>query len=459
MRNLKKGIVLLLLVAFTASIVLAGCGSTGASKQAEPGKVEETKKAEEPKKAEESKKAEEKTELTFASFANDTDPIKAAYDLAIKNFNANNKFNVEIKASYTTGEQYKTQLATQMAANNAPDMLNCWPAGRMAPYVEAKRLYPISDLMDKDPEWKGRYKDNVFSLTTFDGKVYGVPQFQGTAVIYYNKDMFAKFGLKAPATWSELMNAIAVLKKNGKEGFALDAKEPWVGAMYGAYIADRVDPEAFKSVQKEPKWLIPAYIETGKKIGELVKAGAFPKGATGLDYVQARNLFDTEKAGMYIMGTWDVGYFANLKDDVPVKGKVGVCKFPAIEGGKGNIDTFLTTYEAIISISTNCKKPEVAGAFLKYMASDEIAKEQIAEKGGYFSTVKVNPDPSKVSPLYIETQKLLDESKSSFGFYDNQLGDVIGNEFNNAIQALVVGKTPEEAFAKVEAAAKKEMKK
>jgi raffinose/stachyose/melibiose transport system substrate-binding protein len=74
-------------------------------------------------------------ELTFWSWASDSDAIKAVYEDAIKNFNEDNEFGVTIKATYTPGEQYKTKLQTEMASNNAPDIFTMWPAGKMKPYV------------------------------------------------------------------------------------------------------------------------------------------------------------------------------------------------------------------------------------------------------------------------------------------------------------------------------------
>lgn len=394
-----------------------------------------------------------KLPLTFWSWAYDSDAIKPAYEAAIKKFNAENGFNAEIKAVYTPGEQYKTKLQTEMATNNAPDIFGMWPAGKMKPYVEANRLYAISDLLDKDMEWKDRYVDGIFDLTSFNGKVYGIPCFRTVVPVYYNKDMFARYGLQVPATWNELLAVVETLKDNGKEAFATDLKDPWIVAMYAEIVADRLDPEAYKSVQKDPNWLLPTYLEVGRKMQELAKAGAFPKGATGIDYMAARSLFDQEKAGMFLMGSWDVGY---LGGESPIKDKIGAFKFPAIEGGKGDINNWLAGVEAVQAISANTKNPEAAGAFLKVLTEPEIAKELIAEKGGYLAAVKVQPDSTKAPKLFLEVMDLMKDRKQNFTFYDNNLGPVVGEGFNNAIQSIVVGKLPEEAFRKLDEIAKKE---
>lgn len=398
-------------------------------------------------------------EITFWSWVSDSDTIKQVYEQAIKEFNSNNKYGVKIKAVYTPGEQYKTKLQTAMAANNPPDILNMWAAGKMKPYVDANRLYSISDIMNKDKQWKDRYVNGVFDLTTFNGKIYGIPQIRVATVIYYNKEIFKKYNLTPPKKWSELVNVIKVLTKNGIIPFALDARDPWILAMYAEYIANRIDPDAYRKVQKDPNaWTDKAFIETGKKIQELVKLGAFPKGATSLDYVAARNLFDQGKAAMYVMGIWDVGY---LSTQSPVKNKVGAFKWPEIEGGKGNINNFLAGIEQVIAISSNCKNKQAAAAWLKLLSEQKYAKDLLAEKAGYFPTVKVNPDPKKVTGLYLEVLNMLKDqnTKDSFTYYDVMFGPIIGDGFNNTIQSIYLGKDPVEAFKKLAEIAKKEMKK
>lgn len=436
----NSGIVFIASVILSIAVLGTGCVSGPASVRQKTGMEEGA-----------AKKTNEKTVLTFWSWAYDTDTIKSVYETAIKNFNARNKYNVEIKSSYTTGEQYNTKLQTEMAANNAPDIFNMWAAGRMLPFVAANRLFPIGDEIMKDAEWRSRYIDGVFELTTFNNRIYGVPQFRVACMVFYNKDMFNNFGINVPGTWTDLVNVITTLKKNNKEAFALDAKDTWIAAMYAEYIADRIDPDAYKNAVKNKNWLVPAYIETGKKMRGLVEAGAFPQNATDLDYTSARNLFDQEKAGMYVMGNWDVGYLSN---DSPIRDKIGVFKFPAIEGGKGAVDDWLAGIEAVISVSTRCKEPRAAAAFLKYLTEPEIAQDLIAEKGGYIPTVKISPDNARLSRLYIEADALLRDEKARFVFYDVFLGFKTGSEFNSAIQSIINGETPEEVFKRVDEVAK-----
>lgn len=397
---------------------------------------------------------EKKAVLSFWSWADTTDYIRTAYEKAISNFNANNPFGVIIRSSYIPGEQYKTKMQTEMAANSAPDILNMWAAGKMKPYVEAGRLYPIGNDLLEDSEWKSRYHSEVFKDTTFEDTIYGIPQIRVASVIYYNKELFSKYGMDIPQTWFQLLQTVRTFRDNGIYAFALDGKDPWIGAMYGEYIAERLDPEAYERVLQDGNWMVPAYIETGRKLQELAMLKAFPENAINLDYIGARKLFDEEKAAMYLQGNWDVGYLAS---ESPIRDKVGAMKFPLIEGGQGDDDSWLAGIEAVIAVSSKCKNPKAAAAFLKYLSEDEIAKDLIVEKGGYISSVKVRANPQKQTQLYKEVNNLLQTGSDNFGFYDVSLGPVVGEEFNKAIHSIIAGTSPEEAFGKLTEITREEM--
>lgn len=161
---------------------------------------------------------------------------------------------------------------------------------------------------------------------------------------------------------------------------------------------------------------------------------------------------------MYVMGSWDVGY---LSTQSPVKNYVGAFKWPAVEGGKGSVNNFLAGIEQVIAVSSNCKNKQAAATWLKLLSEQRYAKDLIAEKAGYIPSVKVNPDPKKVTKLYLDVLNLLKDqnTKDSFTYYDVMFGPIIGDGFNNTIQSIYLGKDPQEAFKKLAEIAKKEMKK
>lgn len=77
------------------------------------------------------------------------------------------------------------------------------------------QLQPMTDLVSK---YRARYKLEDNMLIRVNGEVMAIAFMQNAQNLFYRKDLFDKHGLKAPATYAELMQAATVLK----------AKEPGI---------------------------------------------------------------------------------------------------------------------------------------------------------------------------------------------------------------------------------------
>jgi raffinose/stachyose/melibiose transport system substrate-binding protein len=122
---------------------------------------------------------------------------------------------------------------------------------------------------------------------------------------YYNKALFAEYGLEVPTTYEELINCINVFKENEIVPIALFGQEGWnTAAMFDA-IATRYVPGGIKALDtKEASITDEGYVAAANKLAELVQAGLFQTGATTTNYDQASEMFLSGKAAMFINGQW-----------------------------------------------------------------------------------------------------------------------------------------------------------
>jgi multiple sugar transport system substrate-binding protein len=120
-------------------------------------------------------------------------------DVAVKEFNATHD---NIKVEYTDaggGTDSSAKLVTAVRAGNAPD----------AALIENTSLprMIISGVAEDMTQYVGDIKDSfaegTWQQTTFDGKVYGVPQDVGPMAFVYREDVFKAAGLDAPVTWDD----------------------------------------------------------------------------------------------------------------------------------------------------------------------------------------------------------------------------------------------------------------
>lgn len=288
------------------------------------------------------------------------------------------RFNSSYKGGSMTiqffqNDPYKNKLRTAMGAGNPPDLFYGWGGGILKSYVDAGKVADITSSVDTN-----KFFSSVMEGVTFDGKVYGVPK-AGTqpVLFYYNKQIFDRYDLAPPQTWSELLRIVRTLNGKGVTPISLAGQNKWPGMMYEEYLVNRIGgPEPFRRVlNEEPEaWSDPAFIEANTMIQELISMNAFPPDFSSLNYDtgQSTQLLYSGKAAMQLMGSWDYQAILSNAPDFIQKDRLGWFNFPEIDGGKGdpkNVAGNLTNYYSLTQAS-GAKK--VATAFLNDMATSEF---------------------------------------------------------------------------------------
>lgn len=381
--------------------------------------------------------------------------IVAIMEKAVADFQA--KTNVKVELTFLENDPYKTKLKTVMGSGEAPDIFHSWGGGWLQQFVDEGQ---VLDVTDKVADFKDALPEAVWGLDSFNGKIYGIPNSLAGSALFYNKAMFDKLGLTAPTTWSELENVATVLKKNGIIPFALGNKGKWPGAINYIYLSMRLGGgQVFQdALARNGKHTFddPSYVKAGQMIQDMVDKGWYPEGANGINHDTggSRMLFYTEKAGMMLMTT---GLIANTKNENKefYDSKLDLVAFPAIENGAGKADEVICGNNAY-SISSSCKYPDEAVAFLKFYSTDVDINTKLANEGGLLVAAKgINvTDPKLKKAIEIQTN-----SSYMQNYYDQALPAELGQLSSDNSQALF-GKTitPEEAAKSMEAKAKEILK-
>lgn len=367
---------------------------------------------------------------------------------------ANPGFKVE--DAHIANDAYKTKLKIAFGANEAPCVFTSWGGGPLREYIKAGNVTDLTPYLEKHKEFADRFLPASFSPVKYDGDVYGLPV-MGTsvAVIIYNKAIFEKFDIKPPKTWSELMDVVKTLNEHKIAPFALANKAKWPGSMFFVYLADRIGgPEVFqKAADREPggSFEDPAFIKAGKLLQDLVKANGFARGYNGLDYDigGSRRLLYSGRAAMELMGSWE---FGSIENENPEFAKnVGFFTFPAVEGGKGDPNNAIGTMgDNYISINSACPYQDKAFELLMYQTDDTAAKLKLADN-------KILPiKGAKVDDPYLSgVMDAVAKAPSIQLWYDQELAPSLAEVHKDTTQQLLgLSITPEEAAAKMEAAAK-----
>jgi alpha-glucoside transport system substrate-binding protein len=141
---------------------------------------------------------------------------QAAFLQVTRQFTTDTGINVK----YTSGRDFITDITARLAAGNPPDIAVVPRPGYLATLVRERVLKPLAPMGFTSAYMKARYGSSWLGFGTVGGKLYGVPaKANSKSVIWYRPQMFKRYHLKIPKTWTQL---VALTK-------AMNAKKlvPW----------------------------------------------------------------------------------------------------------------------------------------------------------------------------------------------------------------------------------------
>ncbi|MDR9854076.1 extracellular solute-binding protein [Paenibacillus sp. VCA1] len=394
---------------------------------------------------------EKNVTITFQNIYPDpTDPKNKLMNKLVKQYETEHP-NIKIELDSLNTDQQKLKLKTQAASKEVPDITVVNPAAQMQPFVEAKLLAPLDDMLDQNG-LRGTFQDGLLDWYSFDGHTYAVPDGNNIGVVYYNKELFEKGGVNVPTTFEDMLDVVKTLKQKGIQPMAIGEKDTWTGSFLFMNMLLRTNngPGFLKDVlDKKKTFEDQAFKEAVDAFQNLIQAGAFQEGVTSFDYNAGENLFKTGKAAMYFMGTWATGGIETSS----VNGKVGVFKFPTING-KGNPDEFMLAPGSAFAISADSKHLDETKAFLNWFMVN-FPKEAFEAKGAVGIGQKVDGDfkAAGYSDMAMEVLNLFKGVKGGDLAFDNTMNPGTAQAHLTSIQNLFVQKKDSAEVAKEHQAA------
>jgi len=355
----------------------------------------------------------------------------------------------DVKLLRIPNDAYKQKLSVAMSGGNPPDIFQSWGGGWLKNFVDQGSVQDITEQVDQE-----LFLENAIANTKFDEKVYGVPLGMSTDVIFYNKEIFAKYNLEEPKTYEEFLQVIKTLKENDIIPLSLANKTKWPGAYYLMNFASRIaGPDLFESAFNRTGrgFDDPAYVQAGEYIQELVKMEAFNPGANGIPYDEgrARQLLYTEEAAMIDMTN---SFINNIREENPeFEEKLGFFPFPTVPDGKGVQTEIGAATGPVFSVSKTAEDADLAAQLLNDMTSKENAQIYTDTTGSLAAIKGAVPNDETMKPIY----DLMANATHMQMPYDQTLPPELAELHKDTTQAIFgLSMTPEEAAKKMEAKAK-----
>jgi len=305
-----------------------------------------------------------KAALTFWSWRAED---RAFYESMIRKFESQNP-GVSIDFQTYKPTDYATVLSAAMQAGKGPDILQVRAYGALQPFARPEFLVPLEDKVPELKTFSPQWLDGARSQA--DGKVYGVPFAFQALVIFYNKQLLSKAGVKPPHTWDEFLAALKTLKDHGITPLANGAKEGWtLEVAMGVLAPNFYGGSNFYDavIRGQTTFRDPRFTGALAKMTEI--RPYMPQGYEGVSYTDMQQLFANEQAAMYIGGIFELGYFQSQNPSL----QIGVLPGPV---QRASDTPWISSYDdGNYGVNAKTRYMDEAIKFIRFTATREWGQE------------------------------------------------------------------------------------
>ncbi|HBI36888.1 MAG: hypothetical protein A2015_03905 [Spirochaetes bacterium GWF1_31_7] len=288
--------------------------------------------------------------------------------------------NITIETE-TIPNDAQTVLKARLVAGEAPDIMMLQAYSTVFEYAQAGYLLDMTN-----EKFMENIVDGAKTAVNYEGKLYAMPLDMAAIGVVYNKDIFTKYGIEVPRTYSDLKKATQILQSNGVTPFAVSIKDNWpLGHLFSmahtASIGDGLIPW-IKSMNDGTGSFASADMNMIFDVFDFYKANGGDK-AMELDYNAQTSNFASGNYAMMVQGLWAYGSSKSLNPAL----NAGFFPFPFFDDASKN--KLYADTDSTLAVSANAPKANIDAAkkFLEFLTSPEGAA-MIVSKARLLPTVK-----------------------------------------------------------------------
>jgi len=281
---------------------------------------------------------------------------------------------------------YVINLAAQAGEFDVLDMDVIWvPEFARAGWVAA--LDPWLEPAHLEPLHPGALRAD-----RLNGRLYGVPWFVDTGVLYYRRDLLEKYFFQPPETYPELLRiAREILRREQRPelaGFLWQGKQ-YEGLVCTALEFIRGNGGDLLRADGAATLADDATVEAVQFMADLIHdAGVTPPLVTTLDEESARHIFQSGRA--VFMRNWPYAWALLNAAESPVASQVGILKVPHFAGHVSA--PTLGGYH--LGINANSRHQAEAAALLRFFIREDVQKQILLKLGVLPAHRGVYEDPA-----------------------------------------------------------------
>ncbi|MGB9820449.1 MAG: ABC transporter substrate-binding protein [Pseudothermotoga sp.] len=184
-------------------------------------------------------------------------------------FNIFSKLNPGVEIINATvaggaGAQAKAVLKTRMLGGDPPDTFQVHAGHELIDtWVKMGFMESITFLY-KEEGWDKVMPNGILDIVSYNGELWSVPvNIHRANVLWYNKAILDKYGLKAPTNFEEFFKVADTLKSHGIIPLALGSKDGWeVAHAFETVLIGKLGADGYRGLWTgKTKWSDPRVTE------------------------------------------------------------------------------------------------------------------------------------------------------------------------------------------------------
>jgi raffinose/stachyose/melibiose transport system substrate-binding protein len=301
-----------------------------------------------------------------------------AWAKAIEIFEDENP-DVTVDVQKQTFEQIQKNAKIVLTGDDVPDVMEYNKGNATAGQLASQGLLtPLTDAA-KERGWDTTLSGSLQTTATYDenglmgsGEWYGVPNYGEFVGVYYNKDMFAQYGVQVPTTLAELETAMATFQAAGVTPLAEAGAEYPLGQLWYELVlanADQDFVDAYQLFDGEVDFQGPEMTEATETLADWIDKGYIASDSAALTAEDMGVSFINGTYPMMVSGSW---WFGRIVDEMDADW--GQFNFPGNTlqvGSSGNLWV----------VPTNADSKSLAEEFIDITLRPEV-QNILGEAGG-----------------------------------------------------------------------------
>ncbi|EEP70655.1 extracellular solute-binding protein [Micromonospora sp. ATCC 39149] len=327
--------------------------------------------------------------LKLWHYEGETSAMGVAWDKAIEVFKQEHP-GVEVRFERKAFEQIQQNAGMIINSSEGPDIMEYNKGNATAGLLSKQGL--LTDLTAEATKrgWDKALSPSLQTTAKYDdkgvmgsGNWYGVPNYGEYVMVYYNKDLFDKYGVKVPTTLDELTAVMDTFVAKGVTPLGTAGAEYPAGQLFYELAlakADRAFVDNYQLYKNPVNFKADPLKYGADTFAEWVRKGYVGKGTASAKAEDMGTAFIAGKTPMIVSGSWWYGRFKS-----EMKANWDSFLFPGNKlhaGSSGNIWV----------VPATSKAKDLAYDFIDITMRPEI-QALIGNNGG----VPVAGDPTKIA--------------------------------------------------------------